>query len=90
LKRIFHSSFFVFAAGKNQWYIEIYFYFRKEIYAMAAKTDTAKCTGCGNCVEVCPVEAIALKDDKAVIDADTCVDCGTCVDECPVEAISMD
>ncbi len=57
---------------------------------MAAKTDTAKCTGCGNCVEVCPVEAIVLKDDKAAIDADTCVDCGTCVDECPVEAISMD
>ncbi|MCX5899348.1 MAG: 4Fe-4S binding protein [Proteobacteria bacterium] len=36
---------------------------------MAAKSDNAKCTGCGNCVEVCPVEAIALKDDKAVIDA---------------------
>ncbi len=57
---------------------------------MAAKTDTAKCTGCGNCVEVCPVEAIALKDEKADIDADTCVDCGACVDECPVEAVSMD
>jgi NAD-dependent dihydropyrimidine dehydrogenase PreA subunit len=57
---------------------------------MAAKVDTGKCTGCGSCVEVCPVEAIALKDDKACIDPDTCVDCGTCVDECPVEAISMD
>ena len=57
---------------------------------MAAKVDSGKCTGCGSCVEVCPVEAIALKDDKAGVDADTCVDCGTCVDECPVEAISLD
>jgi len=56
---------------------------------MAAKIDVAKCTACGNCKEVCPVEAIVV-DDKAKIDADACVDCGTCVDECPVEAISLD
>lgn len=56
---------------------------------MAAKVDVEKCTGCGNCSEVCPVEAIAV-NDKAKIDADTCVDCGTCVDECPVQAITLD
>ena len=57
---------------------------------MAAIVDQEKCTGCGNCVEICPVEAIVLENDKAKIDAETCVDCGTCVDECPVEAIAMD
>ncbi|MHC4884185.1 MAG: DUF362 domain-containing protein [Planctomycetota bacterium] len=46
------------------------------------------CSGCGSCVEVCPVDAIAEGTDKYVIDADACVDCGACVDECPVEAIS--
>jgi len=57
---------------------------------MAAKINAETCTGCATCVDICPVEAITMKDDKAVIADDDCVDCGTCVDECPVEAISMD
>ena len=56
---------------------------------MAAKIDLEKCTGCGTCAEVCPVEAIQV-DDKAKVDAETCVDCGTCVDECPEGAISLE
>ena len=57
---------------------------------MAAIVDKEKCTGCGNCAEICPVEAITLENDKAKIDGEACVDCGTCVDECPVEAITLD
>lgn len=57
---------------------------------MAAKIDQEKCTGCGNCADICPVEAITVENEKAKVDEDTCVDCGTCVDECPVEAISLD
>jgi len=56
---------------------------------MAVTIDKEKCTGCGACVEVCPVEALKLVDDKSVVDPDTCIDCGTCVDECPVEAITL-
>mgnify|MGYP000348259482 CR=1 FL=1 len=55
---------------------------------MTAKVNEEKCVGCGSCENVCPVEAIKLKDGKAKI-SDNCVECGACVGECPVEAISL-
>jgi len=57
---------------------------------MPTKVDAGACTGCETCVDSCPVEAIEMKDDIAVVDQDTCSDCGSCVDSCPVEAITMD
>ena len=54
---------------------------------MAAVVDEAKCTGCGICVDECPVEAITL-DDVVKIDPEVCTDCGRCIEECPNDAIS--
>jgi Fe-S-cluster-containing hydrogenase component 2 len=49
------------------------------------------CTGCGTCVEECPVDAITLtEDDVAQIDDEQCIRCGTCHDVCPVEAVRHD
>ncbi len=56
---------------------------------MAAKVDKDKCTGCGTCVEACPLEAIKLENEKAVVDEETCTECGSCVSECPLEVISL-
>ncbi len=56
---------------------------------MKAQVDKDKCVGDGSCVDVCPVAAISMEDDKAVIN-DDCIACGACVDECPVEAISLE
>ncbi|MBL7084656.1 MAG: 4Fe-4S binding protein [Candidatus Omnitrophica bacterium] len=55
---------------------------------MAVKINLEKCDGCGKCVEVCPVDAIKVEKEKAVVN-DECVDCGTCVEECPNKAISL-
>jgi ferredoxin len=49
------------------------------------------CTGCGTCVEECPVEAISLDEqDLARIDEQECIRCGKCHDACPVEAVRHD
>jgi NAD-dependent dihydropyrimidine dehydrogenase PreA subunit len=45
--------------------------------------DVTRCTGCGACVEVCPVEAIALVNGKARVDEELCTGCGACADACP-------
>jgi len=48
------------------------------------------CTGCGVCKIKCPVDAIEIKDGKAVVDEDTCIGCGVCKRFCPTSAIKMD
>ncbi len=57
---------------------------------MPAKVDPEKCTGCGDCVEECPTDAIKMENEKAVVNEDECIDCGACVDVCPSEAITLD
>jgi MinD superfamily P-loop ATPase len=49
--------------------------------------DEERCTGCGTCVEICPVGAIALMRDRAHLDEELCTGCHACVDACPQEAI---
>jgi len=47
------------------------------------------CIGCGNCVNVCPVNAISLKNDVACIDGDKCIGCASCIAVCPNHAIDV-
>lgn len=53
--------------------------------------DTERCTGCGNCVDVCPHAVICMNQNKAFIaDKDACMECGACRQNCPAEAVSVD
>jgi dissimilatory sulfite reductase (desulfoviridin) alpha/beta subunit len=49
--------------------------------------DVERCTGCGACIEVCPVEAIALVEGKALLDEKMYTGCQACVDACPESAV---
>ncbi len=47
------------------------------------------CLGLGNCVKVCPVDAIKIVDNVAQIDREKCIACGKCVMECPRGIIGL-
>jgi len=52
------------------------------------KIDPELCIACEACLPYCPMAAISMKDDVAVIDEDECVDCAVCLKSgcCPVDA----
>ncbi|MBE0664717.1 MAG: 4Fe-4S dicluster domain-containing protein [Chrysiogenales bacterium] len=61
--------------------------------------DEMACSGCGKCVETCPVEALGLvtandpkhpKKKIARLNKDLCLGCAVCVAACPQEYISLD
>ena len=54
-----------------------------------AKVNINLCTGCGMCVDVCPYEALSLKDDKAEVNEVLCEGCGTCSATCLRAAINV-
>lgn len=56
---------------------------------MAAQVNTEECIGCGLCVDECPVSAIAVENDVAVVSEDDCIECGACESECPNGAITV-
>jgi Pyruvate/2-oxoacid:ferredoxin oxidoreductase delta subunit len=63
-----------------------------------ARSHTDRCSGCGQCASVCPVDAITLLpalDDsggrrkRARVDTSLCLGCGVCAQVCPAAALAM-
>lgn len=63
----------------------------------AVKRET--CTGCGKCVALCPVEAMALVSANdphhpnkkvAKVNENLCLGCGVCVKPCPTNSIQLE
>ncbi len=53
--------------------------------------NTDKCSGDGECVDICPVEVYELQDGKAVpVNAEECLGCDSCVEVCPSDAITVE
>ena len=46
-----------------------------------------KCTSCGVCLKWCPVDAITMGSECAVIDAKKCIGCGECLAMCRFDAV---
>jgi len=63
--------------------------------------DWEKCTGCGNCADICPNEAVTMveipeiepkpgeKNERPKLDYGRCCFCGLCVDICPPGSLRL-
>ena len=53
------------------------------------KVKPKECKGCKKCKEICPAQAITMKDGKPVIDRKKCIKCFCCQEFCPFGAMKV-
>ncbi len=52
------------------------------------EVNSAKCEGCGDCIELCPAHAVGMVAGKAnIVRPDDCDYCADCETFCPRSAI---
>jgi NADH-quinone oxidoreductase subunit I len=72
-------------------------------FVIDAETEQLRCTACGICAQICPVQCIWIARAKEpetgrprrypqtyYIDISLCMSCGFCAEFCPFDAIKMD
>lgn len=72
-------------------------------FVIDAETEQLRCTACGICAQICPVQCIWIeraKDPETgrprryplayYLDVSLCMSCGYCAEFCPFDAIKMD
>jgi len=58
---------------------------------MIARVNTALCSGCGSCEDVCPYQAVSVNPEKGKAEVNTvlCKGCGSCTAVCRAHAIDL-
>lgn len=51
--------------------------------------DPELCTGCGSCVDRCPVSALSFQEDLPTVEDGKCIACFCCQELCPEQAIAL-
>jgi heterodisulfide reductase subunit A len=59
------------------------------IEVISAQVDKELCSGCGQCISICPYGAIVEKGGKAEVEDIHCRGCGLCFSVCPTQAITV-
>ncbi len=62
----------------------------QKIFHHALKIQKDQCIGCSHCMNICPTEAIRVRNGKAELFENRCIDCGECFRVCPVNAIIIE
>lgn len=59
------------------------------MYFNGPQTCFYGCIGFGDCLQVCPADAIVKKNNRIVIEHKKCIGCGNCEEACPKNLISL-
>lgn len=54
-----------------------------------SSTCAYSCLGFGDCVQVCPFDAVEIKDGLAMINPAKCTGCGLCAEACPRNVLEL-
>ncbi|NVM20042.1 MAG: DUF362 domain-containing protein [Candidatus Lokiarchaeota archaeon] len=60
-------------------------HFKGNLMVNSKACNISKCAQ--ECIEVCPINAIKIENDSAVLDVSTCIGCLGCLERCPVLGI---
>ncbi|WP_297424823.1 glycyl-radical enzyme activating protein [Clostridium sp.] len=52
--------------------------------------DKTKCVQCLHCIDICPNDAISLKNNHIEVSSNKCISCFTCKNSCPNKAFSAE
>ena len=63
--------------------------FIQERATLRPQADPELCTGCGTCVDQCPMSALTMEDDLPVVDEEACIACFCCQEICPEKAMTL-
>lgn len=47
------------------------------------------CTGCGTCIDQCPMSALSMGEEYPQVDKEACITCFCCQESCPEKAITL-
>lgn len=61
----------------------------KDKGAEVNKVCSVGCIACRICEKNCPVQAVSVTDNRAVVDYEKCIACGVCVEKCPKKVIHI-
>jgi adenylylsulfate reductase subunit B len=59
---------------------------------MPPRIDPEKCTGCGICADICPLQVFKQakpQETPDIVFGEECWHCNACVLDCPSEALSL-
>lgn len=72
----------------DDYYLNVSVGIKGDPHVSKASIDTAICSLCGRCKEICLQKAVLEDSGSYSVNVTRCIGCGACIRECPLKAVS--